>query len=496
MAVARWDKEKLYRLVKEKLGERLFVVVSNREPYIHIYQGNAVICQRPVGGLTTALDPVLRASRGIWVAHGSGDADKATVDEHDHVAVPPEEPSYTLRRVWLTGQQVQHFYLGFSNEALWPLCHVAFTAPTFRDADWEAYIEVNRIFADAVMREIGDRKAVVLIQDYHFALLSRMLKKLEPSLTIGQFWHIPWPCQELFRTCPWQEELLDGLLGNDLLGFHIRPFCDNFLDSIAKALPVKVDRRKSSIAFNGRQTSVEAFPISVDFDVLSEEAESEAVAAEMASLRRELNLGGKLVGLGTDRLDYTKGIPQRLQAFDRFLELYPSYRGKVVFIQAGITSRTEIESYRGIGHTIQELIDSINAKYGGQPVICITRQLSTVTLAALRRLAHFCVVSALHDGMNLVAKEYVASRTDGGGVLLLSKFTGAAPELTGAILINPFAITDFAHRIKEALEMPEAERRRRMSAMRRTVAGNNIYRWGAVMVSRLIELADNEIPLR
>ncbi|MFH1169455.1 MAG: trehalose-6-phosphate synthase [Chloroflexota bacterium] len=488
----RWDKGRLYRLVQQKLGDRLFLVVSNREPYIHTISRGRVVCTRPVSGLTEALDPVMRASGGTWVAQGSGEADRQVVDSHDRVAVPPEKPAYTLRRVWLTEAEVAGYYLGLSNEALWPLCHVSFTPPVFRESDWEAYKRVNRIFADAVLREAAGRRAVVLVQDYHFALLSRLLKEKNPDLTVGQFWHIPWPNNEIFRTCPWRQEILDGLLGNDLLGFHIPSFCRNFLDTVENNLEARIEHDRSAVTYRGKTTLVQPFPISVDFDRISREAGSKRVEQEMARLSRELGLEGKWVGIGMDRVDYTKGIPERLLALDRFFEEYPEYRGKVVFIQAGVTSREQIESYRSIAQRIENLARGINEKYAygsWQPLLMMTGRLAPAELAALRRLAHFCIVSSLHDGMNLVAKEYVSSRVDGDGVLLLSQFTGAAAELWDALLIYPYATAEFARKIKEAIEMPEAERRRRMSNMREVVAGNNIYRWGAATVSRLISVA-------
>jgi trehalose 6-phosphate synthase len=409
------------------------------------------------------------------------------------VAVPPDRPEYTLRRVWLTDEEVAGFYLGFANGALWPLCHITFTPPVFREDDWNTYQRVNGIFADAIIQEIGRHQAVVLVQDYHFALLSRYLKARNPALTVGQFWHIPWPPYEVFRTCPWHEEIIDGLLGNDLLGFHTRSFCHNFVASVAHGPGARVNRRKLTVAHQGNTTFIEPFPISVDFAGISAQAGTDAVAKEMARLRREYHLDGKYLGLGMDRLDYTKGIPEKLRALDKFLEDNPAYRGRVVFIQAGMPSRTGIEAYKDIGRRIDDLINSINLRYGAgsyRPVIPLSRQLAPDTLNALRRLAHFAVVSSLHDGMNLVAKEYVSARSDGDGVLILSRFAGAAGELQKALLINPFNTGEFACKIKEAIEMPEEERRRRMKKMRQSVADNNIYRWGASMVSRLMEIAE------
>jgi trehalose 6-phosphate synthase len=492
MEASQWNKETLYQLVREKLGASKFIVVSNREPYVHTMSGEEIICTRPVSGLTEALDPVMRASGGTWIAQGSGDADMKVVDAYDHVEVPPEKPEYTLRRVSLTEEEVAGFYLGFSNKALWPLCHITYTPPIFSEEWWNTYKKVNQFFTEAVLQEVDHRPAVVLVQDYHFALLSGYLKKQEPKLTVGQFWHIPWPPYEIFRTCPWQEEVMAGMLGNDLMGFHIRSFCNNFIDSVERSLEARIDRERSAVIRQGNTTLVEPFPISVDFDSISAQALTRAVEIEMDGLRRELDLEGKYLGIGMDRMDYTKGIPERLQALDRFFEDNPKYKGKVVFVQAGMPSRTQIDTYQAIGQRIEDLMKAVNEKHGTdswQPVVAMTRQLSPDTLNALRRLAHFCIVSSLHDGMNLVAKEFVSARADGDGVLVLSRFTGAAAELGDAVLVNPYAIGDFAAGIKEAIEMPEEERTLRMKRMRETVADNNIYRWGASMVSRLISIA-------
>jgi len=492
MEKTRWDKDSLYQLIREKLGDNLFLVISNREPYVHSMSGDEVVWNRPVGGLTEALDPVMRASGGTWVAQGTGDADRKAVDENDRVAVPPDGPEYTLRRVWLTEEEVEGFYLGFSNEALWPLCHITFTPPIFSESNWNTYKKVNQIFADAILQEVADRKAVVLVQDYHFALLSRLLKEKNPGLTVGQFWHIPWPNYEILRTCPWHEEILDGMLGNTLMGFHIPSFCEKFLNSAERALGAEVDRHKSTVTYRGKTTHVKPFPISVDFDSISRAADQEAVEQEMNVLRQELNLDGKYVGIGMDRIDYTKGIPERLEALEKFFEDNPSYIGKVVFIQAGMPSRTQIERYKNLMDRTDSLANGMNEKYGTdswQPVIMLTRQLTPASLNAVRRLGHFCIVSSLHDGMNLVAKEYVSARTDEDGVLILSKFTGAADEMTDSLLINPFDKGEFAAKIKEAIEMPEAERKRRMKKMREIVANNNIYRWGGDTVTGLIGLA-------
>jgi len=493
MAEPRWTKERLYRLIKEKLGDKLLIIVSNREPYIHSFSGDKITWNKTVGGLTEALDPVLRASGGTWIAQGFGAADRQAVDAKDRVMVPPGRQEYTLRRIWLTEEDVKAYYDGFANQGLWPLCHNTYVKPEFKEAAWQTYKKVNRIFAEAVLQETGSRQTIVLAQDYHFALFSQYLKERAPDLTVGQFWHIPWPEYEKLKKCPWHKEIIQGLLGNDLLGFHTHSYCRNFIESVEQGLGSKVDYKRGVINHSKHITHIGAFPISVDFDAISEQAGTKEVAREIDRLRREFDLEGKYVGVGMDRLDYTKGIPERMQALDKFFEENPRDRGRAVYIMAGMPSRTEIGAYGELAQRVDALINDINAKYdtaSWKPVIPMMRQLAPVELNALRRLAHFCLVSSLHDGMNLTSKEYVSARIDCDGVLILSKFTGAAEELKDALLIDPYDISGMAIAIKEATEMPEVERRRRMASMREKVAANNIYRWGATILSRLISLTE------
>ncbi|MDD5037811.1 MAG: trehalose-6-phosphate synthase [Dehalococcoidales bacterium] len=490
-----WTREDLNDLVKEKLSDYLFIVVSNREPYIHTFSGGKIVTQAPASGLTVALDPVMRACGGTWIAQGSGDADKEVVDKDNKVSVPPNDPRYSLRRVWLSKEEERGHYYGFSNQALWPLCHIVYTRPVFEERDWNMYKKVNEIFAQSVLDEIGDKKAFIFIQDYHLTLLSKLLKDRNPNIITAQFWHIPWPNPEAFRLCPWQEEILRGLLGNDLLGFHIRYHCHNFLDTVEQAIESLIDRERYEITCGGKKTEVHPFPISVDFDAISKEAQSEEVTNEIARLKNTLGLGDELIGIGTDRLDYTKGIPDRLRALDRFLEKNPEYQRRVVFIQAGVPSRIQIGTYMKLKEEVDNLVEEINWKYAigrWKPIIILMEHESLLTLNALRRMANFCIVSSLHDGMNLVAKEFVASRSDEDGVLILSPFTGAAQELTDAVLVNPFATDHFAEAIKEALEMPQAERQRRMRKMREIVQENNIYKWAADIISELVKFEFGE----
>ncbi len=490
-----WTQKSLSELVKEKLAGYLFVVVSNREPYMHTFSGGEIVYQIPASGLTVALDPVMQACGGIWVAHGSGDADREVVDKDSKVGIPPENPRYALRRLWFSREEEEGYYFGFSNEALWPLCHLVYTRPVFEESDWQTYKKVNEAFARSVLEEVGDKKAFVFVQDYHLTLLSRLIKDKHPNIVTAQFWHIPWPHREAFRICPWQEEILHGLLGNDLLGFHTRHHCNNFLDTVDRAIEAKVDWDRYEVTCGGRKTAVRPFPISVDFEALSQFARSQEVAARAGELRERLNLADRIVGVGFDRLDYTKGIIDRLRAMGRFFEKHPQYREKVVFVQAGVPSRVEIADYKKLSDEIERVEKETNSRLATRrwkPIIYLREHQSQTELMALRRLADFFVVSSLHDGMNVVAKEFVASRFDGDGVLILSPFTGSARELTDAVFANPYAIDHFAEAIKVAVEMPKAERRRRMRQMRQVVRENNIYKWAADIISELLKFEFGE----
>jgi len=490
-----WTKDSLCELVREKLSDYKFIVVSNREPYIHSFSGRKVVCQIPPSGLTAALDPVMQACGGVWIAHGSGDADREVVNKDNKVAVPPDEPRYFLRRVWLSKEEEDGYYNGFSNEAFWPLCHIVYTRPVFDESDWNTYKKVNEIFAQNVLNEVGNDKAFVFIQDYHLALLSQLIKGKNHNVITAQFWHIPWPNPEAFRICPWQKEILEGLLSNDLLGFHIRYHCNNFMDTVGRALEARVDHERYEVSYGGKRTAVRPFPISVDFEELSRDAQKEEVIAEVDRLKSRLGLRDELIGIGIDRFDYTKGIPDRLRAVERFLAKYPQYHGRLVFIQAGVASRVHIKEYQTLNKEVDNLVEEINWKYAvghWKPIVCLRENLPPLSLMALRRMAHFCVVSSLHDGMNLVAKEYVASRFDDDGVLILSPFAGASRELTDALLVNPYATDHFAEAIKTAVEMPVAERRKRMKKMREVVRENNIYKWAADIIADLLKFEIGE----
>ncbi len=487
-----WTKDNLREVVREKLGDHKFIIVSHREPFAHQFAADGVKWIRPASGMTVALGPVMAASGGTWIAAGDGEADKEVVDEKNRVAVPPDDPKYTLRRVFLSREDKDEFYYGYSNEGLWPLCHIVHVRPIFRNEDWLAYQRVNRIFAETVVEELGGDRGLVFVQDYHFALLPKYLKEMRPDVVTAQFWHIPWPNPESLRVCPQAEELLWGLLGNDILGFHTRYHCLNFLDSVDRFLEVRVDRERLSVVKEGRETLVRPYPISIDFEAIGRLADSPEVQARVAGIRSDYRFRGRLLGVGIERVDYTKGILERFQAIDRLLEKSPSYQGRFVFLQLGPISRIQIPKYQEYNDAIYHAMIEINEKWrsrGWVPIHLQKTHLELPEVVAYFRAADFCLVSPLHDGMNLVAKEFVAARTDENGVLVLSEFAGSARELISALLIHPFDRDGFAEAIKAALEMPPEERADRMRKMRQAVQENNVYRWAGKIVSEMKKLA-------
>jgi trehalose-6-phosphate synthase len=489
-AEAVWTSDRLRVFIQSKLKDSRVIVVSNREPYEHRRRGNTIECSVPASGLVTALEPVLRASGGTWIAQGTGDADRETVDENDRVRVPPENPQYSLRRVWLTADEEEGFYSGFANEGLWPLCHIAHTRPTFRPQDWAHYVAVNQRFADTVIEEIeGQPNPMVLVQDYHFALLPRLIKCARPDARVAIFWHIPWPNSEAFGICPWQNELLDGLLGADLVGFHAQAHCNNFLDTIDRALEARIDHDRFAVDRQGRVTRVRPFPISVPFvGGPSTPTSAESRYTERVALCKSIGIEPVRLGIGVDRVDYTKGILERLRALELFFEKYPSYRGHFSFVQIGAPSRTHIRRYQDFMQEVAAEAERINHRFrsnGWQPIIFIPRHHSHEQILPYYRTADVCLVTSLHDGMNLVAKEFIASRADEQAVLILSRFAGASQELLDALIINPYDTEALADTIFRSLEMAPEERQERMARLRSTVREHNIYRWAGSLIAEL-----------
>ncbi len=479
-----WTEERLKQFVHMRFGDRAVFVVSNREPVSHVRDGQTIRELQPASGLVTALEPIMIACGGVWVAHGSGDADRVV---GERVGLPTGDPAYTLRRVWLEAEEEAGYYYGFANEGLWPLCHIVHERPQFRAADWEHYREVNQKFAHAVLREMEHaEEPIVLVQDYHFALLPRMIKQERPDARVALFWHIPWPNVEAFGICPWQDEILLGMLGADLVGFHTQFHCNNFLETVERTIEGRVEWDHFTVVRGQHTTHVQPFPISVAIHPLSEDP-----PLDRAGVLAGLGVSAELVGVGVERIDYTKGLPERLRAIQRFFERWPKYRRRLVFVQIASPSRSRIPRYQQLQQEIRDLTRRINEELGDRgwrPIVYRERHHDHREIRAVYRAADFCMVTSLHDGMNLVAKEFIAARDDDDGVLIVSRFTGASRELRDALLVNPYDIEDMAEAIRLSIEMPREERRDRMARMRQQVREQNIYRWAGMLLAELARI--------
>ena len=484
---ANWDPGRLRALLRTQLQGDQVIVVSNREPYIHENSPSGVVIRRPASGLVTAVEPVMRAWSGTWIAHGSGSADRTVVDRHDRVGVPPRRNEYVLRRIWLSPEEERGYYYGFANEGMWPLCHVAHVRPVFRESDWEYYRKVNQRFADAVVAEARGEDPVVLVQDYHFALLPAMIRARLPRATILTFWHIPWPNPESFGICPWRREILEGMLGSTILGFHTRFHCKNFIETIDRFLEARIEHEHSIISFKGEETLVESYPISIEWPSEEERSAWPSVAECRRKVFERMALpAGTCLALGVDRFDYTKGILERLHAFERLLEKRPEWIGRFVFVQVAAPSRTLLEEYQTFQERIARVTERINDRFGRpdyRPIHLFAQHHEHDAVTELFRACDVCVVTSLHDGMNLVCKEFVAARDDEQGALILSRFAGAAREMTEALIVNPYHVEETADALHRAATMPPAEQRERMAALRTTVREFNVYRWAGRMLS-------------
>jgi trehalose 6-phosphate synthase len=479
-----WTEERLKQFVQIRFGARPVFVISNREPVSHVRDGAGIREVQPASGLVTALEPIMSACGGVWVAHGSGDADRAV---GERVGLPSADPTYTLRRVWLDPEEEAGYYYGFANEGLWPLCHIVHERPQFRASDWEQYQAANRKFADALLEEMEKVESpIVLAQDYHFALLPRMVKRERPDARVALFWHIPWPNIEAFAICPWQEEILLGMLGADLVGFHTQLHCNNFLDTVERTIEGRVEWDHFTVVRGKHTTHVMPFPISVALDLVEDDP-----PADRAAVMAELGVPAEFLGVGVERIDYTKGLPERFRAIQRFFERWPEYRRRVVFVQIASPSRNRIPRYQLLQQEIRDIVRRVNEEIGDRtwrPIVYRERHHDHREIRAFYRSADFCMVTSLHDGMNLVAKEFVAARHDDDGVLILSRFTGASRELRDALLVNPYDIEDMAAAIRRAIEMPAEERRDRMARMRSQVREQNIYRWAGMLLAELARI--------
>jgi trehalose-6-phosphate synthase len=481
-----WTPQALRQVVRDHLRSSQVIIVSNREPYIHNFDADhRPVASVPASGMVTALEPIMRACSGVWVAHGAGTADRETVDRYDQIRVPPDNPTYTLRRVWLTEEEERGYYYGFSNEGLWPLCHLAYVRPAFRASDWRTYEDVNAKFAEVVAAEANTDSPVILIQDFHFALLPELIRKKIPKATIALFWHIPWPNAETFGVCPWKREMLLHMLSADILGFHTRYHCQNFLDAVDRFVECQIDHEHMTVTLQGHVCRVAPYPISIEWpprwlQYLPDVATCRAAVHERYSIGPEVT-----IGLGVERWDFTKGILERFQALEILLDKNPRHRGRICLLQIAAPSRSQLPAYQALQQQTYSEVERINTKFAEGdwlPIVLIDEHQEPLRVFELYRAADFCLVNSLHDGMNLVAKEFVAARDDEDGVLILSTFAGASRELAEAVLINPFDVTETANAMEIAMRMDRDERRSRMSLMRRTVKENNVYRWAGRML--------------
>ncbi|MDP4222380.1 MAG: trehalose-6-phosphate synthase [Bacteroidota bacterium] len=488
---AIWTPDRLKEEVKKILPDKMLIVVSNREPYMHVHQGKEIKCIVPASGMVTAVEPILKACGGLWIASGTGDADRETVDKQNKILVPPDEEKYTLKRIWVSKEEEDHFYYGFSNEGIWPLCHLAHTRPIFREEDWNYYKKVNSRFARAVLEEVTNiRNPYVLVQDYHFALLPEMIKKERPDAIVAIFWHIPWPNPEFFSICPWQSEILRGMLGSDLIGFHTQYHCHNFLETVNNSIDSRVIKENLSVKIGDQTTYVKSFPISIAFTLRDYDRKDENLQTSREILSK-YNLEAQLMGIGVERIDYTKGIIERFLAIEKFFDKYPSYQGKFTFVQIGAPSRTEIKSYSDIIIRVEAEAARINARYrikDWKPILLLMKHHSHEEIMPFYKAANLCMVTSLHDGMNLVAKEFVASRNNNDGVLILSRFAGASHELQGSIIVNPYNTVEMCDAIKAALEMPRKTQQKRMKQMRQVIVEHNIYSWAASLLRTMVSI--------
>ncbi|HEX7042856.1 MAG TPA: trehalose-6-phosphate synthase [Patescibacteria group bacterium] len=488
-----WTEERLKQFTKDLLKDRKIIAVSNLEPYIHTKSGNEISYHVPASGLVTAIEPVMQACGGMWVAQGIGDADKMVVDSKDTIQVPPEEPKYTLKRVWLTGEEVEGYYYGFSDRSLYPLFHMAHTRPVFNANEWEMYKNVNEKFAKIILSEIKYlKKPVVFIQDFQFTLLPKLIKDKRPDATIGLFWHIPWVSPESFSICPWKKEIVDGMLGADLIGFHTQQHCNNFISTVGKELEALIDYEQFAVTRGNHTSIVKPFPVSIPYvngDKKEEIPTRESY--ETKEVLKHLGIKAKYIGLGVDRMDYIKGVLDRLISIEIFLDTYPTYKEQFTFIQISSPSEGKTSKYLEFVKIVEEEVERINGKFktkNWKPILLIEKHHSHKQLKQFYKLADFCLITSLHDGMNLVAKEFVASRSDEKGVLILSQFAGAAKELKDALIINPYNGSETALAINNALKMSQSEQTKRMKKMRSVVKNYNIYRWSAEFIKTMISL--------
>ncbi len=481
--------EDLIKYAKKTLKNKELVVAMQREPYVHVKTPRGIKLQKTAGGAHVLLDGVLKQIGGLMVAIAAGNGDAAMVDKQGRLKVPPDTKSYTLKRIFLKKKELDGFYYGFANQTLWPLCHAVFVKPIFHDSWWQEYVKVNQKFADAILKELGDKNAFIWVNDYHLALLPKLLKEKNPKFSIGVFWHIPWPTYEIFRICPWRKEILEGLLGADFMGFHRGYHVDNFIECARRELGVLVDSEPRSVAYHGFQTKLANLPAGIDYHEIKEKLEKYK-NADKRTIKRDFGFSYQYLVVSVDRIDYTKGIVERTKIIDRFLEKYPEFVGKCVFLAIGAPSRVHIPAYKSLNREVLDVIEKVNWKYSTNdwaPIVFIDQVLPREKLFAYYHLADVSFVTALDDGMNLVAKEAVICADAEHGMLVLSKFTGAAKDLKSAMQINPYDIEASADTLHAALIMGKEEKIERNRSMKEAVKNNNIYDWAKSFIEKTVE---------
>ncbi len=481
--------DELIKFVKKVLKGKQLVVAIQSEPYVHVKTPKGIKLQKGAGGAHVLLDGVLKQVGGLMVAVGRGTGDQQMSDAKGRIRVPPDTKTYTLKRIFLKKKELDGFYYGFANQTLWPLCHAVFIKPIFHTSWWEEYKQVNQKFADAILEEIKDDNAFIWVNDYHFALLPKMLQEKHPKLSVGVFWHIPWPTHEIFRICPWRKEILEGLLGADFIGFHRGYHVDNFVECARRELGVIVDNEPKSIIWNDNHTKLANLPAGIDYHEI-QDSFSKHKLIDKRIIKRDFGFNFEKLIIGVDRIDYTKGLVERLKILDRFFEKYPEYIGKVVYFSVGAPSRIHIPAYKNLNKEILDLVEKINWKYSTNdwfPIVFVDQILPREKIFEYYRLADVCLVTALDDGMNLVAKEFVLCSDPEKGVLVLSKFTGAAKDLKWALQINPYSVEASVDVLRQALEMNKKEKIERNKNLKNAVKANNIYDWAKNFIEKTEE---------
>ena len=446
--------------------------------------------ERGSSGVVNAVEPLLLDHGGVWVAAGCGDADRETAINADGLEVPPAAPRYRLRRVWLDDAERQGYLDGFANSGLWPLCHRTAVTPSFYAADFGMYELVNRRFAEAVAEEAAVASPIVLAHDYHFALAPAMIRRGLPQSRIATFWHIPWPSPQMFRRCPWSQTLLEGLLGSTLIGFQTPLDRDNFLRCAERVARVDVDTH--SVPWKGRRVRLGVYPASIQWPA-DDAVAAASIAACRSAVRRHLHLPDEVtLGIGVDRLDYTKGIEEKFLAIERLLECRPDLRHRFVFAQIAEPSRESLPAYRQTRERVVAAAERVNQRFGGgpPPILLLPTRHDQAAVIRFMRAADVCYVGSLHDGMNLVSKEFVAARADEQGVLVLSAGAGSSHELRDALIVNPGDTEQVARTLAAAIDMPALQQRYRMRRLRRTVEAWDARRWAA----QLLADASSEVP--